>query len=439
MNDDIIKILKDCLFFTGAGFSKPAGCLLSSEMLKDLEQRSNDESQNSIFSKSERKAIKFILSCLDYQARFRSLESNGKYVYYPNIEEFAQLLRRIKNRENLLPYPVTGNWSDKILIIEQEYNNEKNNNPEEDIYTSIENKIKKSCYTEWLKHKSDLQYLAPLKNLLKNNNNFKIDIFTLNNDIILEVYFSDENSVYTGFVSNKWVGFDRSNIDNDTFNASRINYYKLHGSINWLRLSDGTIMEQKINNKNSNLSNNFKSSNAISNKDYDEINFEDIEIKPLLIFGHGTKIYTIDPFFSLLEQFKRALKEKKFFIIIGYSFFDPHINNLIFNELSINQEKIMIIINPKMMDNLNDEDFEDKDKSLKILKNEKKLKLVEYLSNIQDNPIYTELPDFNIKKISSDSFEYISCNTEDFMGKIQNILMFIINISKEKQQKSEMF
>lgn len=76
---------------------------------------------------------------------------------------------------------------------------------------------------------------------------------------------------------------------------------------------------------------------------------------------------------------------------------------------------------------------------MKILKNEKKLKLVEYLSNIQDNPIYTELPDFNIKKISSDSFEYISCNTEDFMGKIENILMFIINISKEKQQKSEMF
>jgi len=419
MNDDIIKILKDCLFFTGAGFSKPAGCLLSSEMLKDLEQRSNDESQNSIFSKSERKAIKFILSCLDYQARFRSLESNGKYVYYANIEEFAQLLRRIKNRENLLPYPVTGNWSDKILIIEQEYNNEKNNNPEEDIYTSIENKIKKSCYTEWLKHKSNLQYLAPLKNLLENNNNNNnfIDIFTLNNDIILEDYFSDENSVYTGFVSNKWVGFDRSNI-NDTFNASRINYYKLHGSIDWLRLSDGTIMKQKNS---------------------EDLSDEIIDIKPLLIFGHGTKIYTIDPFFSLLEQFKKALKEKKFFIVIGYSFFDPHINNLIFNELSANQEKIMIIINPKMMDNLNDEDFEVKENSLKIFKKEKKLKFVEYLSNIQDNPIYTELPDFNIKKISSDSFEYIACNTEEFLGKIENILIFINGIFKEKQQKSIIF
>jgi len=417
MNDEIINILKDCFFLTGAGFSKPAGCLLSSEMLKDLEQRSNDESQNSIFSKSERKAIKFILSCLDYQARFRSLESNGKYIYYPNIEEFAQLLRRIKNRENLLPYPVTGNWSDKILIIEQEYNNEKNNNPEEDIYTSIENKIKKNCYTEWLKYNNNFQYLDPLKKLLENNNNIIINIFTLNNDIVLEDYFSDENSVYSGFVSNKWVGFDRTNVNNNPYNASRINYFKLHGSIDWLRLSDGTIMKLK----------NF------------EDLLDDIDIKPLLIFGHGTKIYTIDPFFSLLEQFKRALKEKRFFIVIGYSFFDPHINNLVFNELSINQEKLMIIINPKMMDNLNDEDFVVNEYSLKILKKEKKLKLVEYLSNIQDNPIYTELPDFNIKKISSDSFEYISCNTEDFMGKIEKILMFINDISKRKKQKSEMF
>jgi len=418
MNDDVINILKDCFFLTGAGFSKPAGCLLSSGMLKDLEQRSNDESQNSIFSKSERKAIKFILSCLDYQARFRSLESNGKYIYHPNIEEFAQLLRRIKNRENLLPYPVTGNWSDKILIIEQEYNNEKNNNPEEDIYTSIENKIKKSCYTEWLKYNdNDLQYLEPLKKLLENNNNFIIDIFTLNNDIVLEDYFFDENSVYTGFVSNKWVGFDRSNTDNNTYNASRINYYKLHGSIDWLRLSDGTIMKQKDS----------------------EYLSDEIDIKPLLIFGHGNKIYTIDPFFSLLEQFKKALIEKKYFIVIGYSFFDPHINNLIFNELSVNQEKIMIIINPNMIDNLNDKDFEVKENSLKILKKEKKLKIVEYLNNIQNNPIYTELPDFNVKKISSDSFEYISCKTEDFMGEIENILLFIKDISKEKQQKSEMF
>lgn len=400
-----IEILENSLFFTGAGFSKPAGCLLSSEMLKNLEQRTNDESQNNIFTKSERKAIKFILSCLEYHARFRSLENNGKYSYYPNIEEFAQLLRRIKNRENLLPYPVTGNWSDKILIIEQEYNKE-NENSEVDLYVSIENKIINNCYPDWLKYKmnNNLNYLKPLKELLKSlNNNFKLEIFTLNNDTILESYFADENAIYSGFVSGKWVGFESANIDNDTFTASRINYYKLHGSIDWLRLTDNNIIKQ-IN---------------------DNEQLDNVEIKPLLIFGHGTKIYTIDPFFSLLEYFKRALREKKYFVVVGYSFFDPHINNLIFNELSINQEKLMIIINPKITENINDEDFEIIDTNTKKLKKERKLKLVDYLSNIQNNSIYTELPDFNIKKISSDSFEYIPLNTEEFIKKINYILEYI--------------
>lgn len=276
MNNDIEIILKESLFFTGAGFSKPAGCKLSSEMLKDLESRSNDETDNSVFTKTERKAIKFILSCLDYQARYRTLESNGKYSYTPNIEEFAQLLRRIKNRENLLPYPVTGNWSDKITIIEQDYKIE-NRSSEADVWSTIENKIKTNCYKDWLNHNSSV-YLKPLKELLKNysTNNDKIEIFTLNNDLVLENFFKEENSVYTGFVNKKWVGFDRRNIDENTYNASRINYFKLHGSIDWARLTDGNIVK----------------SNETE---------ENIEAKPFLIFGHGTKIYTIDPFFFFIK------------------------------------------------------------------------------------------------------------------------------------------
>lgn len=423
MTENLNCILKDSLFFTGAGFSKPAGCKLSNEMLKDLELKSFDESNNSLFSKSERKAIKFILSCLDYQSRFRSLENNGKFVYYPNIEEFAQLLRKIKNRENLLPYPVTGSWSDKILTIEQEYESE-NKNYELDLYSSIELKIVNKCYPEWLKYEKEvisenLKYLEPLKNLLMNiSNDSKLEIFTLNNDTILESYFSDENAVYTGFVSNKWVGFEKENIEENTFNASRINLYKLHGSINWIRLTDGTILR----------SNNYNEPN------------ENIEIKPFLIFGHGTKIFTIDPFFSLLEYFKKTLKEKKYFFIIGYSFFDPHINNMIFNELLTSQDKLMIIINPKIIDDIEDSDFEKNDEmSVGILKKEFKYKLVDYFSNIQSNPVYTDLPYFNIKKISPESFEYLCCSTENFILNMEDIMKFISKIYDKKQKEGEIF
>lgn len=421
MSNDLIDILSQSLIFTGAGFSKPAGCKLSNEMVKDLEKRSFDESNNSIFTKSERKAINFILWCLDHQARFRSLESNGKDVYNPNIEEFAQLCRKIKNRENLLPYPITENWSDKILTIEKEYNNE-NENAETDIYTSIEIKILKHCYPEWLLYNKQNSikwgYMEPLKELLRNfaNDDTKLEIFTLNNDTILEDYFSDESAVYTGFVSNKWVGFEKDKYENP-YSASRINLYKLHGSINWSRLTDGSVIKS-------------------DNNEYNR-NDENIEIEPLLIFGHGTKIYTIDPFFSMLEYFKKTLREKKFFLIIGYSFFDPHINNLIFNELSINQDKLMIIFNPNIISN-NPDNIDEKC-SLKILKDSKKIEFVNFVSNIQNSPIYSELPDFNIKKISPDSFEYIYIKTEEFISSINDIVKFISDISKEKDKKKNIF
>jgi hypothetical protein len=409
MNDNLLKILKDSLFFTGAGFSKPAGCYLSAEMLKDIEEKSFNDNRE-IFTKIERKAIKFILSCLDYQARYRTLESDGKYSYSPNIEEFAQLLRRIKNRENLLPYPITGNWSDKIVMIEQEFLLE-DKNPEMDIWSSIEFKIKTRCYKNWLKIENT-EYLKPFEQFLSSiNNQEKIEIFTLNNDLVLETHFKDENIVYTGFVSNKWVGFERENINNEsTFNNSKINYYKLHGSIDWFKTEDGTVRRGNNN-----------------------------ENTPFLIFGQGTKIYTIDPFFSLLEYFKQSLKKKKYFFAIGYSFFDPHINNLIFNELLLNDDKYLIILNPKIDGLFDVSDFEQQFGIKNVLKDSVKKNLVKFFNNIQQNSIYSEMPDFNVKKISPDSFEFIQNKAEKFIKDFENYLNFVYELINEKRKSRELF
>ncbi|NMC98459.1 MAG: hypothetical protein GYA62_01870 [Bacteroidales bacterium] len=249
------------------------------------------------------------------------------------------------------------------------------------------------------------------------NSDTKIEIFTLNNDLVIETFFKNENSVYTGFVSNKWVGFEKENIDNDTLNASRINFYKIHGSLDWCQLTDGTIKKRM-------------------NENIDEGN---IELQPFLIFGHGAKIYTIDPFFSLLEHFKNALKKKKYFFVIGYSFFDPHINNLIFNELASSADKLLIIINPKIADDISENDYEEKNGIQKVLKREAKQKLVDFFSNVQQNPIYTELPDFNIKKISSDVFEYVSVGVSDFLTNTESYIDFAEKIASQYKDETNLF
>lgn len=394
-----MKEIKDIIFFTGAGFSKPAACKMSIDMLKDLASLSNDG--NSMFTQTERKTIKFILSCLNYHAQWRSLETDGKYSYQPNIEEFAMLLRRIQNRENLLPYPVTGNWSDKIVSLEQEFRFE-NKDSELDLYDSIERKIKTTCYPEWLDaHSTD--FLNPLSGFFRDNPHIdtKLEWFTINNDLALERHFENDNSVYTGFVSKKWVGFDRESIDEDTYNAGRVNYYKFHGSIDWLRMNDGTVRK--------------------NNQNIDESEI-DAKTNPFLIFGHGTKLFTIDPFFSLLKAFHDKLREKRYFFVIGYSFFDPHVNNLLFNELMTNpdQDKKMIIVNPNLNPNLNfdDSDFESKYGFDCVLKKESAIRLVNYFKDIQRNNFYSDMPEFNMTQISTESFAYVQCSGQDFISRL---------------------
>jgi hypothetical protein len=415
-----MKEIKDIIFFTGAGFSKPAECKMSREMLKDLENLSNDG--NSMFTPTERKTIKFILSCLDYHARWRTLETDGKYSYQPNIEEFAMLLRRIQNRENLLPYPVTGNWSDKIMQLEQEFRLE-NKNSELNLYDSIENKIKTICYPKWL-NVNNTDFLNPISDFFRGNPSIdtKLDWFTLNNDLVLEEHFKNDNSIYTGFVSQKWVGFDRAMIDEDTYNAGRVNYYKFHGSIDWLRMNDGTVRKNK------------------QNIDEMEIN---AKTNPFLIFGHGTKLFTIDPFFSLLKIFHDKINEKRYFFVIGYSFFDPHVNNLIFNELMSNseQDKKMVIVNPDLLikDNI---DFESRYGFDKVLKKESTINLVNFFKDIQENSFYSDMPEFNLTQISTESFVYIQCKGEDFISRMfsksdnhEYGLVKIINELKNESQK----
>jgi len=428
-------ILKKSLFFTGAGFSKPAGCKLSREMLTDLEKESR-ENEN-LFTPLEKKVIKFVLSCLEYQSRWRTLETDGKYSYNPNIEEFTLLLRRIKNRENLLPYPVTGNWSDKIISLEQKFLREGQKGKQElNLYDSIEYKIKNDLYEKWF-NKIDLgklDFLKPIENFLRElpNTSNKLDIFTLNYDLLLEKFFQEENSIYSGFVSNKWMGFNLEDVDGNTFNASRINYYKMHGSLDWKRLLDGSV----------------------TNKERNENLVEEIEIDPFLIFGHGSKLFTIEPFFALLEMFKKKLREKNFYFVIGYSFFDPHINNLFFNEIlsSTNRDKVLIIINPCLLDSIKDKDekklyyskFGIKDK--KVLKREYKTEVINFLFEIQKNPLYSDMPDFNLTKIAPENFEYIKLNTTEFIQKFFQkkdgnyfIESFIENIESQKSENQKIF
>ena len=117
-----------------------------------LEEKLKNPQKNNL-SEIEAEAFRFLISTLHYQNKWRSLNKNDDFEYSPNIEELALIIRRIKNRENYLPYPLTGNWADKLIQLEISY---KNENKELSLWNEIERKLKNEFVPKWLKLKINL-------------------------------------------------------------------------------------------------------------------------------------------------------------------------------------------------------------------------------------------------------------------------------------------
>ncbi len=436
---DIKEAIHKSLFFLGAGASKNAKCKLSSEMLNDLKERIQSDNDNT-FLKSEKKALNFILSCLQYHNEWRTLDLSDKdFTFMPNIEELALIIRRIKNRENFIPYPITGNWSDKLTQLENEFQHE----PSEDkkrgktLFESLDFKLKCELLPEWLNFTPEnLNYLNPLAHFFQSypNDNFRLDIFSLNNDIVIEEFSKKYNlSPWRGFSNGKWVGLDVDELKLD--DCDRINLFKLHGSIDWVRLN----------------TNEFKQDQDLIEQD--EENIEKYH-NPFVIFGQGTKTFSIEPFFSLVQHFKRKLMEKEYFFVIGYSFFDPYINNLLIEATRGNSKKI-IIVNPFFgPDTIKYINTETNEKKLKYSEGDfYKIKypdgvnvnaLAKYIEKIQTNAFYSELPEYNVSQITSNNIEFLPIGFDVFLLKFfekkgQLFLDFITDLENRKNEEDKPF
>jgi hypothetical protein len=414
---NISKAINKTLFFLGAGASYDAKCKLSSHMLEDLRKKISSKDDN-IFISSEKEALKFLLSCLEYHGEWRTIETAENFKFVPNIEELALLIRRVKNRENFLPYPITGNWADKLVLLEADFKNApESTKAGTTLFDSLDRKIKSILLPEWLIPQS-YDFLEPLKDFLEKHplSPFRLDIFSLNNDLVLENYFnSNKNKPWRGFASGEWVGFDEEDFPEE---FGRINLYKLHGSLDWVRLDTGDFKEiDKL-------------------EDADNTHVEE-QHSPYVIFGQGTKTFSVEPFFSLVQHFRKKLTNKEYIFVIGYSFFDPYINNLLIEAIRSKSKKIIIVnpdFGPQALKNL------ERDEYLRVVYNSdvSNKTLAGYIEDIQKNSFYSEMPEFNIKQINAESLDYIPFGTKEFLTKyFSNKGEIFVNLIKEYESKKE--
>jgi len=182
----------------------------------------------------------------------------------------------------------------------------------------------------------------------------KAQLFTLNYDLLIE-HCSDElgiliNDGFDGSIE-RWLNPSKFDVDfyypsgvvgdKPVRSENSFNYYKLHGSLNWIKKNNRIIK---------------------GNPSYENMIIYPCQIK------YDMMLY--EPFLEIFRRFSVAIKRPKSALItIGYSFADAHINQIILQALE-QPNFHLIIIDPKK-DNIkknfpNSSKFSDKIKQLNI-------------------------------------------------------------------------
>ncbi len=191
-----------------------------------------------------------------------------------------------------------------------------------------------------LKHTEvvDLYSLFYKKLIYRDSNLSKTNIFTTNYDLYSETALDKLGVLYTngftGLVERyfnptvfNYAYAEQMELSNNKWNVidNFIYLYKIHGSINWVE---------------SNAENHlFK---------VKEMQLPDENAKSVMIYPTPMKQVAsfASPYSDLFREFqKKLMQDKNVLIVIGYSFSDEHINNLIYQALTIPNFRLIIFQN----------------------------------------------------------------------------------------------
>ena len=185
-----------------------------------------------------------------------------------------------------------------------------------DIVTEIEKTIKKTIFEKLSVDKpiDNLSDLVVWLNFI--NGEYQKEIFSLNYDLLLEKALENNSLPYfSGFMGNVKPFFISDSVDDFTglyVKQSWTKLWKLHGSLNFKKsISETIFIENNIN----------------------------AEYENLLIYPSMDKYLSSRkaPFIAYLDRFRKyLLVNEKVLLILGYSFCDDHVNDIIINGLNNN-------------------------------------------------------------------------------------------------------
>jgi hypothetical protein len=287
---------EDIIFLFGAGASLEAGIPISDKMVEEIEAFVRGHEDWKPF-----KDLYFYLrSSIQYSDGIM-----GKFNEPFNVERLLVVISQIEERERNIMYPFIGTWNIRLLDL---------------AGLNFENiskfkKLIRKQLNEWvgLRNYDNANYFTSFS-ILAGEVGTLIKAFTLNYDLCFETVVGKEKEIELGFTkgTNEW---HYSNFEND--HEKSYNLYKLHGSIDWY--TDG---------------------NKLMKSDRQEQN-------PELIFGIQHKMTSVDPYFYYSSKLREAcLNEAKLIVIIGYSYADDYVNNILSQALNSRSELRILNVSP---------------------------------------------------------------------------------------------
>ena len=311
------------MLFLGAGASKAVGI----GHIQDLTQRIKERLSNSeyreiwehietVLESANTNNRFFNLGEIDLEVIFSVLKARAHHINaLKDLGSYAIYLDQLRNGEEL---PLEDIFSDPAII--------------SGIKDIIDDTLVQSCSAPNIalaqRYYRDLFEFEKTQ-LKRGSIKLFAHVVTTNYDLVFERCARDIQDMpwRTGFTPEPKSDEQILPIEDIRFqnNGGNIQYVKLHGSINWwIRKRDRQVVRRD-------------SPNSLSSETYEHF----------MVYPIYEKYVSQDPtIFALYDYFRDILQYHDIYIVIGYSFRDPAINNAFKQGLDYNANKRLIIINP---------------------------------------------------------------------------------------------
>jgi len=306
---------------TGAGLCKYAGLPTSTELATKLQDALVEAATSASGSgtQQERDRAKWHLATYRFISggiRFQEGILDRDPDQAVNIEQIAVAAEELENRAHNPLSPYTSGWHDRIVELERQAPHLLSTFTGF-IYSQLE---------RWLSlKKENIQKLHYIRNLVEVcNDGYYVDIFSLNYDLCIETALKcyAKKEFVNGFTEEG--GWQPETLRSDV----SVRLFKLHGSLDWVEdQAYGLCSLQHPRHKRAE-------------------NIEGDNVRPLLIFGTAHKLTARDPFLSLAYAFSQSVLKTTVLAVVGYSFGDEYVNQIIRQGIEKNPKLRVIVVGP---------------------------------------------------------------------------------------------